>query len=202
MTIKSIFCDIGGVCLTNGWETPSRQKAAKHFSLDGPELEKRHKVFFESLERGEIFFDAYLKNVVFYEKRSFTQEDFVRFVYNESQPYSENISILKDVRRGGRYLMSALNNEFFELNDFRIKAFGLQECFSNFFTSCFLGVRKPDARIYQIALKVTQQNAEESLFIDDRQENILAAQALNMNTIHVAQPQILLSRLKDYGILY
>ncbi len=202
MNIKSIFCDIGGVCLTNGWEAPSRNKAVQRFSLDSHQMEKRHEAFFPSMERGEISFHTYLNNVVFYQERSFTHEEFIRFVYNESRPYEESLMALKQLRRSGRYVLSALNNEFFELNDFRIRNFGLCECFQNFFTSCFLGVRKPDSRIYEIALKVTQQRPEESLFIDDREENILSAQALNINTILLTKPQDLSQALRDHGITF
>jgi len=36
-----------------------------------------------------------------------------------------------------------------ELNVYRIEKFGLARCFPVFFSSCFLGVRKPDEEIYR-----------------------------------------------------
>jgi putative hydrolase of the HAD superfamily len=32
--INTIFFDVGGVCLTNGWDTNTRRSAALHFSID------------------------------------------------------------------------------------------------------------------------------------------------------------------------
>jgi putative hydrolase of the HAD superfamily len=50
-------------------------------------------------------------------------------------------------------------------------------------------VRKPDARIYEIALARAGVAAERALFLDDRLENIHGAQAVGMNTIHVPTPE-------------
>jgi putative hydrolase of the HAD superfamily len=53
-----------------------------------------------------------------------------------------------------------------------------------FFSSCYLGVRKPDEGIYKLALEVTQRSPDECLFIDDRELNLECAAQLNMRTIH------------------
>lgn len=46
-----------------------------------------------------------------------------------------------------------------------------------------LGVVKPDPRIFQIALEKAGVDPSEILFIDDREENVLAARALGINGI-------------------
>jgi putative hydrolase of the HAD superfamily len=38
----TIFFDVGGVCLTNGWDTSARRSATLHFALDFEEFEERH----------------------------------------------------------------------------------------------------------------------------------------------------------------
>lgn len=43
--------------------------------------------------------------------------------------------------------------------------FGLGTLFSAFFSSCYLGVRKPDPRIYQIALDVMQADPAASVSV-------------------------------------
>ena len=62
---------------------------------------------------------------------------------------------LQELAQG--WLVATLNNESCELNEHRIKKFKLRELFSIFFTSCYLGVRKPDEKIYQLALGITQR---------------------------------------------
>jgi putative hydrolase of the HAD superfamily len=60
----------------------------------------------------------------------------------------------------------------------------LRREFKAFFSSCYLGVRKPEEGIYKLALEVTQRTPEECLFIDDRELNLECARQLQMRTIH------------------
>jgi putative hydrolase of the HAD superfamily len=52
--ITTLFLDIGGVLLSNGWGHEFRHKAAEKFNLDIPEMEARHKRIFEKYEEGDI----------------------------------------------------------------------------------------------------------------------------------------------------
>ncbi len=199
-TIRALFFDIGGVCLTNAWEYESRRRAAGHFHLDFKELDQRHHHVFGSFECGRITLDDYLTGVVFYKKRKFTRKAFFQFMKNESRPHPSTLSLLEELKAHGNYLLAAVNNESFELNDYRIKKFKLDRYFTNFFSSCFLGVRKPDPQIYQMAMGMTQMEAKEILFIDDRENNAQAARALGMNVIHLKDVKRLPEELRAYGI--
>ena len=75
----TIFFDVGGVCLTNGWDTSARRSAALHFSLDLEEFEERHQALVDALGRDEQSLDDYLGHVVFHRHRSFSRERFTRF---------------------------------------------------------------------------------------------------------------------------
>jgi putative hydrolase of the HAD superfamily len=59
----------------------------------------------------------------------------------------------------------------------------LRDCFDVFFSSCFLGARKPDEKIYRIALELTQRSPEECLFVDDRALNVESARRVGMQAI-------------------
>ncbi|MGN0393900.1 MAG: HAD family hydrolase [Coprococcus sp.] len=50
------------------------------------------------------------------------------------------------------------------------------------------GVVKPDPAIYNILCKKYNLIAEESVFLDDRKENVAAAEKLGFHTIHVTDP--------------
>ena len=54
--IKTLFLDIGGVLLTNGWDHQARRRAAKHFKLDWAEMQERHELNFEIHEEDKIDF--------------------------------------------------------------------------------------------------------------------------------------------------
>jgi putative hydrolase of the HAD superfamily len=96
--------------------------------------------------------------------------------------------------------MAAINNEGAEINDFRIARFALRRTFASFFSSCYVGLRKPNAPIYQLALKVTQRAPEECIFIDDRAINVEAARQVGMDGIVFEDPRQLARELISHGI--
>jgi glucose-6-phosphate 1-dehydrogenase len=65
--ITALFVDIGGVLLTNGWDHPARELAARTFDLDLDEMEDRHHLTFDTYEEGKLTLEEYLGRVVFYQ---------------------------------------------------------------------------------------------------------------------------------------
>ncbi|HJS18688.1 MAG TPA: hypothetical protein VJ785_08060, partial [Anaerolineales bacterium] len=70
--ITTLFLDIGGVLLTNGWDHTIRARAADKFDLNYDEMNERHHLTFDTYEEGKLSLDEYLNRIVFYEKRPFT----------------------------------------------------------------------------------------------------------------------------------
>lgn len=182
--ITTMFFDLGGVCLTNAWGTESRQQAAKKFFIDFEDMEQRHRQCFESWERNDICLETYLSEVVFHAPRQFSRQEFFEFMKAQSQRFPETLQLIHALYQSGRYRLATLNNENFALNEYRIEHFELRKLFCAFFSSCYLGVRKPQPRIYEMALHIMAVHPEQAMFIDDRQENIQAAESLGMQTIH------------------
>ena len=96
--ITTLFLDIGGVLLSDGWGHNFRHKAAKMFNLDADEMEARHKLFFVVYEEGRITLDEYLKEVVFYEKRRFSENQFRDFMFAQTKPKPEMIDFFKKLK--------------------------------------------------------------------------------------------------------
>lgn len=199
--IKAIYCDVGGVLLTNGWDHYSRKRVIDAFGLDLAAFEARHEQPNDEWEKGRITLDEYLNRTVFYEPRRFTREAFVRAMTSESQVlHAESIQIISNLRLSGRYTLSMLNNESAELNDYRIHQFKLMHCFDCFFSSCYVGLRKPHPEIYQLALTLLQRQPQECVFIDDRPENVATAVAIGMHGIHFQTPAQLRDELAKLHI--
>jgi putative hydrolase of the HAD superfamily len=57
--------------------------------------------------------------------------------------------------------------------------------FDKVYLSHEIGFRKPDAAAYRFILNTHQLNAHETLFIDDKKENIDGAKLLGIQTIHL-----------------
>ena len=183
--ISALFWDVGGVLLTNAWDRNERAKAFEHFGLDPDEFHSRHEMVVSSFERGKISLDEYLDRTVFYCPRSFTRNALRDFMFELSQPLPERLPFVRELADSSKYFMGTINNESRELNLHRIEKFRLREIFRVFFSSCFVGYRKPERDIYRLALETTQFPAEECCFLDDRAINLEGAAQLGMQTIQV-----------------
>jgi putative hydrolase of the HAD superfamily len=184
MRITTLFWDLGGVLLSNGWDREQRARATEQFGLDAEDFEDRHREMATALETGRTTLDAYLRATVFSEPRDFGPAEFREFMLSQSLPFEESLQVLAALAGGGHYTMATINNESHELNAYRIGHFHLYRYFRAFFCSAFVGVTKPDPAIYRIALEVLQKAPGEVLFIDDRLQNLEPARALGMRTLH------------------
>lgn len=167
--ITTLFLDVGGVLLTNGWDHRSRQLAIKTFNLDEKEFNSRHTLNFDVFELGKMSLEEYLKRVVFFEPRSFSLETFKQFVFEQSQPFPEMLKMIQEIKNqfGLKYVV--LSNEGQEIAKYRFEKFKFKEFIDVFVTSGFVGYRKPDRGIYDLAIYVANVNPEEVIYIDDRQ---------------------------------
>ena len=121
-------------------------------------------------------------------------------MYSLSEADTDTLQIAQSLARSGKYLMATINNESTELNLYRIQTFGLDEIFDLFVSSCFVGLRKPEEGIYQLALQITQRPPDECCFVDDRELNLEAASRLGMQVIRMQNAQQLRQDLEKLGI--
>lgn len=199
-TIRALFWDVGGVLLTNAWDHTQRSQALKHFQLEEEEFRDRHEMVVSSFERGKITLDEYLDRTVFYRPRPFTRETFRDYMYSLSRPLPGMLEFAHSLADSGNCFMATINNESRELNYYRMETFKLRKAFRIFVSSCFVGLRKPEAGIYQLALEITQIPAEECCFIDDRALNLECAAKLGMHTIEMDSLQQLRADLEKLGV--
>ena len=179
-----ILFDVGGVLLTNGWDHRERAAAMEHFHLNPEAFEARHPAPYDAWERGAIPLKSYLDATVFYEPRSFSHDDFFGFMLNQSKLLPNGaLGILEEIAASHRCMVGALNNEARETNEFRFDSFGLRHYFDVALSSCYLGLRKPEAAIYRRALDILGRPPERILFIDDRAENVAGGEAAGMKAI-------------------
>lgn len=196
-----VLFDVGGVLGSNAWDREQRQTAVERFGLDEADFQYRHEETVGALEAGQISLDEYLDLAVFCEPRRFTREDFKAFMFAQSVAWPDSIAVARELARSTTVRMATLNNESAELNVHRIRAFGLGDVFPTFFTSCWLGVRKPTHEIYARVLGMTQADPARTLFIDDRTQNLTPAAALGMRTILFRSAAELRLEMQAHGLL-
>ncbi|MFZ0274705.1 MAG: HAD family phosphatase [Acidobacteriaceae bacterium] len=199
--ISTILWDVGGVLLTNGWDRQQREAVLTHFGLDHADFERRHAEVDQAWERGEISVEEYLRATVFFQPRSFTSAEFLEAMRSESAVLADSgLGILRQLAASEQYVLATVNNESRAMNEYRLKKFNLLDSFDAFFSSCYLGLRKPDRKIYQLALDVLQRDPEQVAFIDDRAENVAAASALGIHGIRYEGSAGLAAELERLGV--
>ena len=198
--IRALFWDIGGVLLSNAWDREERSATLAHFGIDEKEFQLRHEMVVSSFERGKISLDEYLDRTVFYQDWRFTREEFREYMFSLSTAKLDVLAFARNLADASRYRMGTINNESRELNLYRIDKFGLKEIFRLFVSSCFVGLRKPESGIYKLALELTQIDAQECCFIDDRALNLECAAKLGMHTIQMKTLNQLQADLSKLGV--
>lgn len=193
----TLFLDVGGVFLTNGWDHHMREHAAQLFNLDFVEMNVRHGLTFDTYEIGKISLDVYLDRVVFYQPRNFTREKFKEFMFAQSQPLPHMIELFKEIKSRFGFKIVAVSNEGKELMINRIRSFNLKEFIDCFICSGFVHLRKPDEDIYRLAMDAVQVRPEEVIYIDDRSMLVEIGQKLGMKAIQHRSFEQTQSQLMD-----
>jgi putative hydrolase of the HAD superfamily len=196
--IRTLFWDVGGVLLTNAWDHEERERAVDKFQLQKADFEARHKEVVPAFEEGKVTLDQYLDRTVFYQPRKFSKDDFKSYMFSLSKPKADVLDFARTL--SGKYLMATINNESREMNEYRIKQFGLTQILDLFVSSCYVGMRKPDEKIYRLALDLIQKTPHECCFIDDRTVNVEGAAKVGMRTVLMRDTAQLKKDLQGLGI--
>jgi putative hydrolase of the HAD superfamily len=198
--ITTLFLDVGGVLLTNGWDHQSRKRAAIHFKLNLTEMQERHELNFETHEEDKTTFKEYLDRVVFYQKRAFTRDTFRRFMFAQSKPYAEMIGLVRNLKAKYGLKIIVVSNESRELNAHRISAFELAGFVDAFISSCYVRLRKPDADIFKLALDIAQTPARQIVYIENTPLFVQIAEGMGIRSILHTDYKSTCTKLASFGL--
>ena len=202
MTISALFLDIGGVLLTNGWDRKARRLAGETFGLDCEEMDERHHLTFDTYEEGKLSMDEYLDRIVFYKERPFTRDNFRTFMFAQSRAFPEMIELVSRLKARHGLKVAAVSNEGRELNEHRIRTFGLGKFIDFFISSSFVHYRKPDADIFRIALDIAQVAPEQVVYIDDRPMFVDVARNMGIQGMVHTTYELTRDNLATVGLTY
>jgi len=198
--ITTLFLDIGGVLLTDGWDHHARRRAARNFKLNFAEMEDRHHLTFDTYEEGKLTLEEYLGRVVFYQKRSFTRARFRSFMFAQSKPYPKMIDLAAQLKVRYGLKIAVVSNEARELNAYRIQKFKLDRFVDAFVSSCFVHVRKPDADIFRLALDIAHARAQQVVYIENTPMFVRIAEGLGIRSILHTDYSSTCAKLASFGL--
>jgi putative hydrolase of the HAD superfamily len=200
ISITTLFLDIGGVLLTDGWSHGASKLAVKKFNLDFEELNKRHTEILDTYELGKLTLEEFLDRTVFYEKRSFTPVQFRKFMFAQSKPYPKMIKLVCRLKARYGLKIVVVSNEGRELNEYRIQKFKLNDFVDIFISSCFVRLRKPDADIFRVALDTVRVPANQVVYIENTPMFVEIAEGLGIRSIQHTDYKSTRMKLASFGL--
>ena len=181
--IRNIIFDLGNVLISF---RPSEYLDKKEYS---DELKAKilsdifHAGEWLELDNGDITISEAIESIA--ERSSLTREE-IAHIFNLRTdimvPLDQNVNLLPELKKSGYRLYYLSNFPVDIFHEIRSGYF-----FFNYFDGGIISAEvrhsKPSSRIYEILLEKYSLKAEESLFIDDLEVNVKAAEAIGMKAI-------------------
>lgn len=188
---KAIIFDMGGVLLD--WETPLNA-FIKNVGLTRDRWEMAFAKHRPEAALGKMSADEYFQTGLkelgllhhWQQARAVAPGQFIKI--------EETFTLIEEL--SGKYKLGILTNAFKGVNKEWDKLHPHRHHFDVIIDSSEVGLAKPDKRIYQLILNQLKVLAPESLFVDDLEENIVAAQKLGMKTVHFTEPKKGVEKIK------
>lgn len=200
MTIRAIIIDLGGVLLRTTDFSP-RERLASRLGMNRQALEK---LIFngesgDRAQKGEITVHQHWENLACIlgyshnQMENLVNEFFVSDVLD--------LELLDYVRRLHKnYKTALLSNAWDDLRQVIAERWHFEDAFDEMIISAEVGLVKPDARIFLLALEQLGVEAGESIYVDDMQHNVESARRVGLQSIWFNTPQQMqldLERLLD-----
>ena len=195
MKIQAVFFDFGGVIQRTEYQAP-RQYLAQRFSMEYDDIDN---IVFNSPTAkqatvGEIPVQKHWEAVA---KRLKVSKEQITGVENEF--FAGDVidhSIVEYLRSlRPRFKTGLISNAWSDMREYLVRK-KLDAVFDTLTISAEVGVAKPEAKIYHLALEQAQVQPEAAVFVDDVLANIEACEALGMKGILFKDPQEAMEQLK------
>lgn len=183
MSIKGLIIDVGGVLVQNV-DTSKREEWEKKLHLVPGELtnevyliEPADKATVGLANDHSIWQDIQKRFKLSDEELTHLIQDFSA----GDKLNTEFYTYLKTLRP--HYKSIILSNAWEDAREIYTKQYHLDALVDEMIISAEVGMRKPEERIFQLALEHLGTKPEETLFIDDTKENVQEAQQLGIHSI-------------------
>jgi epoxide hydrolase-like predicted phosphatase len=187
MAFEAVFFDLGGVIVRTEYQAP-RQHLAERLGLEYEDLVK---AVFESdtakrAGLGEISEAEHWQALAKRFRCQPTEIDALRDEFFGGDIVDhELIEFIRSLRP--RFKTGAISNAWSGLRQYMIRN-KFEDAFDTVTISAEVGAVKPQAKIFEIALKAAGVAPGAAVFVDDFEENIGGARAVGMAAVHFRDP--------------
>lgn len=195
MSIRAVFFDLGGVIVRTEYQAPRQQLAQRL----GMEYEDLSKIVFDSetglqASIGAITALQHWESVMKRLKRPYEEMTSIRDEFFAGDIVDRDIlHFLRSLR--STHTTGLISNAWSDLRDYIVRE-KMDDAFDHIIISAEVGVAKPEAKIFQIALEQAGVSPNEAVFVDDFYVNIEGCEKVGMKGIHFKDAQTALEQLK------
>jgi epoxide hydrolase-like predicted phosphatase len=195
MSIRAVFFDFGGVIARTEYQAP-REQLAERLGLEYDDLDR---IVFNSetghqASIGTITAQQHWESVMKRLKRPYEEIASIRNEFFAGDIIDREIlAFLRSLR--GTYITGLISNAWSDLRDYMTRE-KMIDAFDHIIISAEVGVTKPEAKIFQIALDKAGVSPNEAVFVDDFYVNIEGCERVGIKGIHFKDAQSALSQLK------
>jgi putative hydrolase of the HAD superfamily len=192
--IEAVISDFGGVMTTalstSFWQATEQAGipfAALRQAMDAM-IEREPEPPLFRLERGEIgvgvFLDELQGELAEILDRRVSMDGYAHRLMAAMQPNEPLISYYRALKRERGIRIAVLTNNVKEWQPLWREPQKIDELAELVVDSSFVGMRKPEPRIYELTLEMLELPAGACVFVDDLEVNLPPARALGMHTVH------------------
>ena len=202
-TYRAVLFDLGGVVFPSPFEAFDRydERAGIEVGFTRSLIRTSSETgAWAALERGELAmpeFFAALEAEAAALGTAISAARIMLTIAEESGARPAMLTAIQALRRGGLRVGALTNNWAQESGESTPAGIGELDLFDAIVESAKVGLRKPDPRIYELALDRLGANAAETVFLDDLGINLKPARAMGMATIKVVDHRVALGELAD-----
>ena len=183
MTIKAVIFDLAGVVLLTSKGTFNSLLAERL----GTRIEDVARVMNDAVndqwDRGEISDDEFFTHLLTELQQPLEKKAIIAsFVLNDFFIDREMLDFVHSLHK--TYQTALLTNFPTHVHEFMRIKWHTEGAFDHVIASCDVKLLKPDPRIYQFTLDKLGCQPEEAIFVDDREVNVRAAEAMGIRSVH------------------
>lgn len=196
--IKLIIFDMGGVVIDFD-ERYAYDYLSNNIGVSTKRVGEVFDPIIKQMEYGRITLNSAIKIASKKLGRKITIDEWKLSFMNTAHLNQKTLRTI--IKLSKNYKVVALTNVTKSRYIMFFKHFIEEDIFAKVFASCYLGMRKPEHKIYRYVIKYMNIKAQQTLFIDNLKVNVIGAKQIGMNGIVFNNNTQLDKSLKRIGVL-
>ena len=180
--IKTILVDYGGVLGSDAPVLSFDAETSEKTGLSQKEILDIYWAFWNDMKVGKADLVDYNKEIIKRAQLPISLKELNVLHYKKIALNREMMEYMMSLKSHG-YTLIILSNESKQGLDEKIQKFKLHQVFEKIYNSAYLGMAKPNKKIFEYVLRDYHIEASTTVFIDDLDKNINAAKELGFQTV-------------------